>query len=65
MESAPAVPGQANLAETTGGQQPKLFPYEDGVAAARYLIHTMPTDEFNKMLDLLNKHSERQAVPAG
>ncbi|MFS0696719.1 ParB/RepB/Spo0J family partition protein [Streptomyces nitrosporeus] len=66
-EGVPAVPGQANPAESAVGgeaQQPKLFPYEDGGAAARYLIHKMPTDEFNKMVDLLNKHRERQAVPA-
>ncbi|MFI9332620.1 ParB/RepB/Spo0J family partition protein [Kitasatospora sp. NPDC052868] len=63
QSSAPAVPGQASPAETTREQQPKPFPYEDGAAAARYLIHTMPTDEFDKMLDLLNKHSE--AVPVG
>ncbi|MGE7436993.1 ParB/RepB/Spo0J family partition protein [Kitasatospora sp. NPDC001175] len=65
QESAPVVPGQASPTETTGGQQPMLFPYGDGVAAARYLIDNMPTDEFNKMLDMLNKHNERQAVPIG
>jgi ParB family chromosome partitioning protein len=68
QEGAPAVPGQASPPEATAGgvsQQPKRFPYEDGVDAAQHLIHKMPTDEFNKMLDLLNKHRERQAVPAG
>jgi ParB family chromosome partitioning protein len=67
-EGAPAVPGQATPPEVTvggGGQQPKRFPYEDGVHAAQHLIHKMPTDEFNKMLDLLSKHRERQAVSAG
>lgn len=67
-DSAPTVPGQANPAEAAAGgedQQPKLFPYEDGAAAARYLILKMPADEFNSMVDLLNKHRERQAVSAG
>ncbi|MBB1245007.1 ParB/RepB/Spo0J family partition protein [Streptomyces durbertensis] len=67
QEDAPAVPGQASPPEATAGevgQHPKRFPYEDGVDAAHHLIHKMPTDEFNKMLDLLNKHRERQAVPA-
>ncbi|MFJ2629960.1 ParB/RepB/Spo0J family partition protein [Streptomyces sp. NPDC087532] len=61
-EGAPAVPGQATPPEVTvegRGQQPKRFPYEDGAHAAQHLIHKMPTDEFNKMLDLLNKHRER------
>ncbi len=51
-----AVPGQANPPEATaggGGQQPKPFPYEDGVDAAQQLIHKVPTDELNKMLDML------------
>ncbi|MEU0744574.1 ParB/RepB/Spo0J family partition protein [Streptomyces sp. NPDC006134] len=47
------------------GQQLKRFPYEDGVTAAQYLIHKMPPDEFNKMLDLLNKHRDSQVAPAG
>ncbi|MFF1505540.1 ParB/RepB/Spo0J family partition protein [Streptomyces sp. NPDC058316] len=67
-EGAPSVPGQATPAEATaggGGRQPKLFPYEDGVDAARYLILKMPTDELNKMLDLLNTHRESQAISAG
>ncbi|MFI5672227.1 ParB/RepB/Spo0J family partition protein [Streptomyces sp. NPDC051704] len=67
-EGAPTVPGQANPAEAAAGggsQQPKLFPYRDGADAARYLIQKMPTDEFDKMLDLLNKHRERQPVSAG
>ncbi|MFJ6770953.1 ParB/RepB/Spo0J family partition protein [Kitasatospora sp. NPDC091257] len=59
QEHAPAVPGQAK----PGEQQPKSFPYEDGAAAARHLIHTMPAGEFTKMLDLLNK-SERAVTAA-
>jgi hypothetical protein len=47
-----------------GGQQTQRFPYEDGVHAAQHLIHEMPADEFNKMLDLLNKHRESQVVSA-
>ncbi|GAA2780585.1 hypothetical protein [Kitasatospora aburaviensis] len=64
QESAPVVPGQATPAEMAEERQPKPFPYQDGVAAAWHLIDTMPTGEFDKMLDLLNKHSERRAVPA-
>ncbi|MEV6806531.1 hypothetical protein [Streptomyces sp. NPDC051132] len=66
-ENAASVPGQASPADTTAegtGQQLKRFPYEDGVQAAQHLIHKMPTDEFNKMLDLLNKHRESQTVSA-
>ncbi|MGW0143633.1 ParB/RepB/Spo0J family partition protein [Streptomyces calvus] len=47
------------------GQQARRFPYEDGVTAAQYLIHKMPSDEFNKMLDLLNRHRDRQTTIAG
>ncbi|MFJ3728511.1 ParB/RepB/Spo0J family partition protein [Streptomyces sp. NPDC090045] len=67
-EGVPSVPGQANPGEATAGgevQPRKLFPYEDGVDAARFLILKMPPDEFNKMLDVLNRHRERQAVSAG
>ncbi|OSZ61310.1 plasmid partitioning protein [Streptomyces pharetrae CZA14] len=38
----------------------KRFPYHDGIAAAQHLIHKMPADEFNKMLELLNAHWQRQ-----
>ncbi|GAA3500075.1 ParB/RepB/Spo0J family partition protein [Streptomyces prasinosporus] len=62
----PSVPVQATAATTAGaGEQPKRFPYEDGVYAAQHLIHKMPSDEFNKMLDLLIKHRDSQTVPAG
>ncbi|MEV5730331.1 ParB/RepB/Spo0J family partition protein [Streptomyces pharetrae] len=40
----------------------KRFPYNDGVTAAQYLIHKMPPDEFEKMLDRLIEH--RQSVDA-
>ncbi|MEU9663526.1 ParB/RepB/Spo0J family partition protein [Streptomyces chartreusis] len=46
-------------------QQPKRFPYGDGAEAALHLIHKMPADEFNTMLDLLNKHRDTQAASAG
>ncbi|MGW3185444.1 hypothetical protein ACWDD9_39860 [Kitasatospora sp. NPDC001119] len=64
QEHVPAVPAQASPAETAGERRPDVFPYADGVAAARCLIHEMSADEFGKMLDLLNKHSEHPAVPA-
>ncbi|MER6788520.1 ParB/RepB/Spo0J family partition protein [Streptomyces sp. NPDC000658] len=65
--SLPSVPVQGPMAEVTTGageQKPKRFPYEDGVYAAQHLIYKMPADEFNKMLDLLIKHRDSQAVPA-
>lgn len=65
----PSVPGQASALEATptggGEQQPKLFPYGDGVEAAHYLILKMPPGEFNKMLDLLIRHRDSQVVSAG
>ncbi|MFJ6140514.1 ParB/RepB/Spo0J family partition protein [Kitasatospora sp. NPDC092286] len=65
QEHVPAVPEQTRPVEPTKEQRPELFPYTDGVAAAHHLIHKMPSDEFNKMLDLLNSHSEHRVVPAG
>lgn len=47
------------------GQQLKRFPYGDGVSAAQHLIHKMPPDEFNRMLDLLIKHKESQVAASG
>ncbi|MBA9050622.1 MULTISPECIES: ParB/RepB/Spo0J family partition protein [Streptomyces] len=68
-EAAPTtVPVQATAADTTagaGGSQPKRFPYENGTDAAYFLIHKMPPQEFDKMLDLLIKHRDSQAVHAG
>ncbi|MGA5363971.1 ParB/RepB/Spo0J family partition protein [Streptomyces purpurascens] len=64
-EGAPTVPPQAIVTETTasgGEQHPKRFPYEDGVSAALYLIHKMPPDEFDKMLDRLIAYKDSQAV---
>ncbi|MEV7004106.1 ParB/RepB/Spo0J family partition protein [Streptomyces sp. NPDC093982] len=51
--------------DQSSGQQPKRFPYGDGAEAAMHLIHKMPADEFNRMLDLLIKHRDSEAVSAG
>ncbi|MFJ2847702.1 ParB/RepB/Spo0J family partition protein [Streptomyces griseofuscus] len=62
------VPIQATATGATpgaGGTQPKRFPYENGTDAAYFLIHKMPPQEFDKMLDLLIKHRDSQAVHAG
>ncbi|MET9819957.1 ParB/RepB/Spo0J family partition protein [Streptomyces sp. NPDC006355] len=68
-EGAPTLPAQSTAAEATagGGEQPQAqrFPYEDGESAAMYLIHKMPPDEFNKMLDRLIRHRDSQAASAG
>ena len=65
-KSRPSVPAQVSEAPTSAGDhQPKRFPYEDGADAARHLIHKMPPEEFNKMLDFLIEHKDRQAVSAG
>ncbi|MGW4024062.1 ParB/RepB/Spo0J family partition protein [Streptomyces sp. NPDC005009] len=63
-KDTPSVPVQAVAPATaTGaGEQPKRFPYQDGVYAAQHLIHKMPPEEFNKMLDLLIKHRESHTV---
>lgn len=63
----PSVPVQASAPTTAAGagELPKRFPYEDGVYAAQHLIHKMPPEEFNKMLDLLIKHRDDQAVRTG
>ncbi|MFE0359329.1 ParB/RepB/Spo0J family partition protein [Streptomyces nigra] len=62
-ESTPSVPEQTAIDEATHDQQPKRFPYQDGAEAALHLIHKMPTDEFNIMLDLLIKHRDSQSTP--
>lgn len=63
-KDTPSVPVQATAAATADstGDQPKRFPYEDGVYAAQHLIHKMPPEEFNTMLDLLIKHRDSQSV---
>jgi ParB family chromosome partitioning protein len=63
-ESIPE-PREAATSQGTPDRPPvKRFPYNDGVAAAQHLIYKMPTDEFSKMLDLLNAHRERQPTAA-
>ncbi|MFD7768214.1 ParB/RepB/Spo0J family partition protein [Streptomyces sp. NPDC059787] len=66
-KDTPSVPVQAAAPATaTGaGEQPKRFPYQDGVYAAQHLIHKMPPEEFDKMLDLLIKHRESHTVHTG
>ncbi|MFD5848235.1 ParB/RepB/Spo0J family partition protein [Streptomyces chartreusis] len=66
-EVTPSVPVQtpAKEAASARDQQPKRFPYQDGTDAAWFLIHKMPPEEFNKMLDLLNKHRDSQALSTG
>ncbi|MBE4741595.1 MULTISPECIES: ParB/RepB/Spo0J family partition protein [Streptomyces] len=72
-ESEPAASGQSvpeprphgdPLGDQTAGKQPKRFPYEDGQLAAMYLIHRMPPTEFDKMLQLLLQHKDREAAPS-
>ncbi|WP_060886385.1 ParB/RepB/Spo0J family partition protein [Streptomyces caniscabiei] len=72
-ESEPATNGQSvpeprphgdPLGAQTAGKQPKRFPYEDGQLAAMYLIHRMPPTEFDKMLQLLLQHKDREAAPS-
>jgi ParB family chromosome partitioning protein len=66
-KDTPSVPVQAAAPATTAsaGEQPKRFPYQDGVYAAQHLIHKMPPEEFDKMLDLLIKHRESHTVHTG
>jgi ParB family chromosome partitioning protein len=66
-EGTPSFPEQTTAAQATASardQQPKRFPYQDGAEAALHLIHKMPVDEFNKMLDLLIKHRDSRPVSA-
>ncbi|CAL9648090.1 plasmid partitioning protein [Streptomyces sp. DH-12] len=66
-KDTPSVPVQATATTTAVdmGEQPKRFPYEDGVYAAQHLIHKMPPEEFDKMLDLLIKHRDSRTVRTG
>ncbi|MFF6815937.1 ParB/RepB/Spo0J family partition protein [Streptomyces sp. NPDC012403] len=66
-KDTPSVPEQATApaAAAGAGEQPKRFPYDDGVYAAQHLIHKMPPEEFNKMLDLLVKHRDSHTVHTG
>ncbi|MEX1659167.1 ParB/RepB/Spo0J family partition protein [Streptomyces pseudovenezuelae] len=66
-EATSSVPAQSTgeIGADAGSQQLKRFPYTNGVDAAHLLIHKMPPDEFNKMLDLLIKHGDSQVTTAG
>lgn len=44
------------------GQQPKRFPYDDGVSAAHLLMHKMPAEEFDKMVSLLVRHRDSRTA---
>ncbi|MGW2690177.1 ParB/RepB/Spo0J family partition protein [Streptomyces sp. NPDC001414] len=58
-----AVDGASTEGEQSAGEQPKRkFPYDNGLDAAYFLIHRMAPDEFNKMLDALIKHRDRQTA---
>ncbi|WP_079049236.1 ParB/RepB/Spo0J family partition protein [Streptomyces torulosus] len=68
-ETSAVDPGNGNqsaaVAGMSGDRQPKRFPYEDGVFAAQLLIHKMPPDELDRMLELLIKHRDGQDVRVG
>lgn len=57
----PAVPAQT--AAPAERQQPRLFPYDDGLSAAHLLIHKMPPTELAKATEVLNKHQAQQPAP--
>ncbi|WFB88332.1 MULTISPECIES: ParB/RepB/Spo0J family partition protein [Streptomyces] len=59
-EGQPSLPAQPTAGDG-GGQQPKPFPYEDGVSAAHHLINKMPQGEFDRMMDRLIEHRASQA----
>jgi ParB family chromosome partitioning protein len=65
-EATSSVPAQSTgeIGADAGSQQLKRFPYTNGVDAAHLLIHKMPPDEFNKMLDLLIKYGNSQVTAA-
>ncbi|MGY4983772.1 ParB/RepB/Spo0J family partition protein [Streptomyces sp. 900105755] len=49
--------------DQTADQRPtKPFPYDSGLDAAHLLIHKMTPEEFNTMLDVLNKHRNGQTI---
>lgn len=52
----PPVPAPASP------QQPKLFPYDDGIKAAQLIIHKMPDGELEKCLSSLLRHREKQTT---
>ncbi|MEU6283982.1 ParB/RepB/Spo0J family partition protein [Streptomyces sp. NPDC047028] len=67
--ATPTVPEQATggtiTTQTAAGSQPqKKFPYDNGVDAAYFLLHRMPPQEFDKMLDLLVRHRNSRSHQA-
>ncbi|MEV0982415.1 ParB/RepB/Spo0J family partition protein [Streptomyces sp. NPDC049915] len=63
--SVPVQPSGTDAKAEAGSRQLKKFPYDDGAEAAYFLIHRMPPEEFDKMLALLVKHKNSQAIDAG
>ncbi|CAL9323979.1 ParB/RepB/Spo0J family partition protein [Streptomyces sp. SudanB66_2053] len=64
-DAVPSVPVQTAAEEPSAKPrdlQPKRFPYHDGAEAAWFLIHKMPPEEFNKMMELLIEHHESKAA---
>ncbi|MFD8251294.1 ParB/RepB/Spo0J family partition protein [Streptomyces werraensis] len=53
---------EPRAASSQARQALKKFPYGDGETAAYYLINKMPPEEFNKMLDLLVQHRDKQGT---
>ncbi|MER7841834.1 ParB/RepB/Spo0J family partition protein [Streptomyces sp. NPDC096040] len=59
----PRADDDASPEDQTAERQPrKPFPYDSGLDAAHLLIHKMAPEEFNTMLDVLNKHHNRQTA---
>lgn len=51
--------GEADSAEASSGAMRRL-PYDDGAFLAMHLIRKMTVPEFDKMLDMLNKHKKER-----
>ncbi|MFE9611356.1 ParB/RepB/Spo0J family partition protein [Streptomyces sp. NPDC006012] len=58
-DSAVSVP-ESELADA-GVSPSRRLPYEDGAFIAMHLIHKMSDVEFDRMLDILNKHRQDRA----
>lgn len=58
----PRLNGAPEGPEGAGDRKPVRFPYDDGAAAAQFLIHRMPAAEFATMYDLLTKHHAQHAA---
>ena len=61
-EDQPSVPAPAVSA---GERKPVMFPYQDGLAAAQFLIERMPAGEFLQMFDRLAEHRLEMTEKAG